>query len=516
MLRATAGAVLLGSLPSAYNLATAGAMTPGNGISGYSPPSGPFQQFFDNLNPPWASAPTPDDLRLAPSSGWVRWIHVKPSGSGSQDGLSESNAMSLFDARAAFNAGTFGAGDWILIYDGLHLLTQDASRFGFFDVHGTPTNPIRMIGESLWGATIRETTSDAGWDVLGFTDCSYWGIHGIDIDGNADGSGLSGPGRGNTWCLNPGVRYGGDARAAHPNCHHFDIWHCEIHHAQQECLHFGSHTGATNSTDVHAHGCYIHDAGFQLHNNTYGASGPPYENYYGELVYFGDGSSSPTGHVENAVVDWCHLEKAYKGEAIDFKPGSSPVGAKALHNYIHDVYVHSQSAITHWGGTGGEIAYNIIHDVHKVPPTDPPAPHAEAPNVAHYEAHGINTGYGGTNIHHNVGWDMDSVLVHLYYYLSNSSTTIENNTGGLALPSEPLFGHGSPPAGGGSYTAPSFSNNLGIGSPGFGATAAVSGDFVNAEGAGLDSDVGGRAGAGMQLASGSAIAATVGAMGKAA
>lgn len=482
-----------------YNLATAGAMTPGNGISGYTPPAGDLGQFFDNLNPPWDVAPTFDQLRLAPNSGWVRTIHVGPTATGSQSGLSASDKCSAqqwedrLNGQAA-NPNSFGTpGDFFLFYDGNHGLEtykSGAIPKRILGVHGTAANPIRMISETVHGARLYSTYAGdpLGTDVLGWTDCSYWGIHGFEVDGRGIPAG--------TWCtwgLNPGVKGdlpANDVRINDPNCHHFDIWHCEIHDVGQEGLHFGStRQQATQSRDAHAHGNWIHHTGLKA------SAG----NFYGEGIYWGSGSgwngvdtTGPNGLVDNAVADWNLIEDVNRGEAIDHKGAAT--GARDLHNMVRRITHGFQAVIsTDDDLVSWEVGWNIGYDLKNV-----------ETGFAVAMIHATN----GSWVHNNVGWDIETSLIGHHGRGNAAAPLFEENTVGLAVPS------GFYATSGTGQITPTYTNNLSMDSSA-NTTDGDPADFVNAEGAAGDSDVVGRAGVGMQLASGSAIAATIGAMGKA-
>jgi hypothetical protein len=231
------------------------------------------------------------------------------------------------------------------------------SRTGCMDivgVHGTPGNPVIVTSDASNPAVI--SGGECGLAVMDsshleisnikINGLSHWGM---DIGGLKEGQGRP-MGVNNVTVRNVEVGYTGiEGIEINSASHHVTVKCSEVHH-----------TGETTPI-------------------------------YGEGIYVGDGSSHDATHHVTISYNNIHHTKA---EAVDVKQTTTYIDV--LYNYIHNIEVNSQGAITlgidsiNYPSGEYKVVGNRIHDITK----------------RNHDGAGIVVGHGNTWVYNNIIWNI--------------------------------------------------------------------------------------------------------------
>ena len=249
--------------------------------------------------------------------GPVRTVYVSASGTG--NGLTSGTPTTLAKYLAA-DGITPTAGDQVRIQGvGPHDINSGTER----SINGTADDPIRFVRDAAGTIPVIKNSANAN-STWPFTDSSYLGFHGLDIDGDW-------PANNNIWGLSFGQRFGSDSGMK--RCHHIDVWHCEIHDQAQNNLTFeGTNGGGADNKSHHLHvfACEIHHSG-QDSNKT-----------FSEPTYFGSGSDT-SDHAHDVCLEATFIHNGPSGEAIDIKNDATDFYVVACK--INNIRTESQGAI---------------------------------------------------------------------------------------------------------------------------------------------------------------------------
>ena len=413
------------------------------------------------------------------SAAPTRQVWVSAAGGG--NGLSQGSPTTIANYMASTGI-TPAAGDQVrFIGVGPHDITSGTER----SLPATEADPIRFVRDDA-GVIPVVQNSASGSSTWPFTDSEYLGFHGLDIDGNY-------PTHNNIWGLSGGQRFSSDTGLE--RCHHWDVWHCEIHDQAQNCFTFEGTNGNGAAADnrarfVHLFACDIHDSGQNPANN------------FSELTYFGSGSET-NDHAHDIFLEACDLFDGPSGEAIDLKQEN--FNTHVVGCLIHNIRTESQGAIAAFFAADLYYRYNVMWDV------DQTAGGNEGCGIWCSSIDGdynimhnigataiissrLQRGTGGVRMKHFVGWNLEQTDV-----LGQGTLHFQNTS---------LFDEGNAPV-------IDFENATCISDDGDqGSHNAAAADFVGPLTGDAEATVG-QPGSGFQLAASSSIPATAGALGQA-
>lgn len=417
-----------------------------------------------------------------------RLVYVSPAGVG--NGLTPGSPTTILKYLTK-NGITPTPGDQVRVMAGTHI-TPTTAQVQANPIIGTAAAPIRFVRHDPF---VEPVFSNPGlYDpCFGLSGSDYFGIHGIDLDANST----------NQWGINFGRRWDNDT--GWERCTFVDVWHCHMHHSTQTAVVVGGTQGAAakqvidRSQDFHFFGCEFDNSGTDVTKN------------FAELLYLGngntDGSHGGNGeadYVDRAVVEACTFHDGPSGEAVDFK--FTQTGGVVAGCLFFGIRVESQAAITAQN-SALTVKHVALYDIRE-----------KLPNSTNYDAHAVFCPNG--LVEDVVCWDIGGGAVGYPAKLGSGTLTVNRVTAWNTRLDNSFHDTSL------THSATGSIHEDGTGVPtvvvtncvtddgALGSSNASAADFVGPV-TGAAEAVSGEFGSGFELASGSSIPASAGAMGKA-